>query len=145
MIDLGLPSGTKWACCNEGADSPEQYGNYFTWYDARYFAVPSLAQQQEIVKKCKHTKTVKNGVSGELFTGPNGASIFFPAAGCIWYDDLKSVGTKGYYWSSTLSESNPTGAWFLYFLLESAPNTTPVSTGNGPCELLQSVRIVSND
>ena len=31
MIDLGLPSGTKWACCNVGAHSPEQYGEYYTW------------------------------------------------------------------------------------------------------------------
>ncbi len=30
-VDLGLPSGTKWATCNVGADSPEQYGNYFAW------------------------------------------------------------------------------------------------------------------
>ena len=26
VIDLGLPSGTKWACCNIGALSPEQAG-----------------------------------------------------------------------------------------------------------------------
>lgn len=31
MIDLGLPSGTRWACCNVGADSPEGYGSYFAW------------------------------------------------------------------------------------------------------------------
>ena len=31
MIDLGLPSGTKWACCNVGASSPEEYGDYFAW------------------------------------------------------------------------------------------------------------------
>lgn len=31
MIDLGLPSGTKWACCNVGADKPEGYGGYFAW------------------------------------------------------------------------------------------------------------------
>lgn len=30
-IDLGLPSGTKWACCNVGASSPEQYGGYYAW------------------------------------------------------------------------------------------------------------------
>lgn len=30
-IDLGLPSGTKWACCNVGASSPEGYGNYYAW------------------------------------------------------------------------------------------------------------------
>lgn len=31
MIDLGLPSGTKWACCNVGASAPEDYGNYYAW------------------------------------------------------------------------------------------------------------------
>jgi len=31
MIDLGLPSGTKWACCNVGASSPEDYGGYYAW------------------------------------------------------------------------------------------------------------------
>jgi hypothetical protein len=31
MIDLGLPSGTKWACCNVGANAPEEYGNYYAW------------------------------------------------------------------------------------------------------------------
>ena len=31
MIDLGLPSGTKWACCNVGATKPEGYGGYYAW------------------------------------------------------------------------------------------------------------------
>ena len=31
MIDLGLPSGTLWACCNVGADKPEAYGDYYAW------------------------------------------------------------------------------------------------------------------
>jgi hypothetical protein len=31
MIDLGLPSGTKWACCNVGANTPSEYGDYFAW------------------------------------------------------------------------------------------------------------------
>ena len=31
MIDLGLPSGTKWACCNVGTVIPEGYGSYFAW------------------------------------------------------------------------------------------------------------------
>lgn len=30
-VDLGLPSGTKWATMNVGADSPEDYGDYFAW------------------------------------------------------------------------------------------------------------------
>ena len=30
-VDLGLPSGTLWATCNVGANTPEQYGDYFAW------------------------------------------------------------------------------------------------------------------
>ena len=30
-IDLGLPSGLKWATCNVGANNPEDYGNYYAW------------------------------------------------------------------------------------------------------------------
>ena len=30
-VDLGLPSGLKWAKCNVGASSPEEYGLYFAW------------------------------------------------------------------------------------------------------------------
>ena len=30
-VDLGLPSGTKWATCNMGATTPEGYGNFYAW------------------------------------------------------------------------------------------------------------------
>lgn len=30
-VDLGLPSGMKWATCNIGATLPEEYGDYFSW------------------------------------------------------------------------------------------------------------------
>ena len=30
-VDLGLPSGIKWASCNVGATTPEGYGNYYAW------------------------------------------------------------------------------------------------------------------
>lgn len=30
-IDLGLPSGTKWACCNVGANAPEESGGHYAW------------------------------------------------------------------------------------------------------------------
>ena len=30
-VDLGLPSGIKWATCNVGAEKPEDYGNYYAW------------------------------------------------------------------------------------------------------------------
>lgn len=30
-VDLGLPSGTKWATCNIGTDKFDYYGDYFVW------------------------------------------------------------------------------------------------------------------
>ncbi len=30
-VDLGLPSGIRWASCNVGATAPEDYGNYYAW------------------------------------------------------------------------------------------------------------------
>ena len=30
-VDLGLPSGVKWATCNVGANAPEEYGGYYAW------------------------------------------------------------------------------------------------------------------
>ena len=39
-VDLGLPSGTKWACCNLGAEKPYEDGKYYAWGELeskRYF------------------------------------------------------------------------------------------------------------
>ena len=45
-IDLGLPSGLKWATCNVGANNPEDYGDYFAWGEtttkSEYTTVNSL-------------------------------------------------------------------------------------------------------
>lgn len=35
MIDIGMPSGTKWACCNIGASIQEEYGNFYAWGDVQ--------------------------------------------------------------------------------------------------------------
>ena len=34
-VDLGLPSGLKWASFNLGATAPEEYGDYFAWGDTK--------------------------------------------------------------------------------------------------------------
>ena len=35
FVNLGLPSGTLWATCNIGANSPEEYGDYFAWGETK--------------------------------------------------------------------------------------------------------------
>ena len=34
-VDLGLPSGLKWATCNVGASNPEDYGDYYAWGEVK--------------------------------------------------------------------------------------------------------------
>lgn len=34
-VDLGLPSGLKWAKCNVGANKPEDSGNYYAWGETK--------------------------------------------------------------------------------------------------------------
>ena len=34
-VDLGLPSGLKWATCNVGATKPEEYGGYYAWGETK--------------------------------------------------------------------------------------------------------------
>ncbi len=43
LIDLGLPSGTMWACCNVGASTPEGYGGYYAWGETEEKSFYSIA------------------------------------------------------------------------------------------------------
>ena len=45
-VDLGLPSGTKWATCNVGATSPEESGLFFQWGDTKGYKV-TLGELQD--------------------------------------------------------------------------------------------------
>ena len=38
FVDLGLPSGLKWATCNVGATKPEEFGLYFAWGETQGYA-----------------------------------------------------------------------------------------------------------
>ena len=98
-IDLGLPSGTQWRCCNEGASTPEAYGGYYTF--GQVSSAPTKDQIQELLGYCSSEWTTLNGVNGRKFTGPNGGTIFLPAAGYRWTGEFGNVGSGGYYWSST--------------------------------------------
>ena len=53
FVDLGLPSGTKWATCNVGAETPEAYGDYFAWGETK----PKEKYTWETYKLCKGSDT----------------------------------------------------------------------------------------
>ena len=43
FVDLGLPSGIKWATCNVGATKPEEYGLYFAWGETEGYTAEDVA------------------------------------------------------------------------------------------------------
>ena len=67
--------------------------------------MPTDAEFEELCTKCKWTWTSQGGHNGYKVTGPNGKSIFLPAAGSRYGTDTYGEGVVGYYWSSTLSSS----------------------------------------
>jgi uncharacterized protein (TIGR02145 family) len=76
--------------------------------------LPTKEQLEELMNQCTWTWGAQNGINGYTVTGPNGNSIFFPAAGGRNCDgNVYGVGSYGYYWSSTSNGSE--GAYYLYF------------------------------
>ncbi|MBR4238285.1 MAG: Ig domain-containing protein [Prevotella sp.] len=52
-VDLGLPSGTLWATCNVGANSPEDYGDYFAWGETEGYDSGKTTFYWSTYKWCK--------------------------------------------------------------------------------------------
>ena len=77
--------------------------------------MPTTEQQQELVENCTWTWTTLNGVYGQQGTGPNGNTIFLPAAGERGLESLYYVGSDGFYWSRTLSPADSYDAYGLIF------------------------------
>lgn len=67
-VDLGLPSGTLWATCNIGANSPEEYGDYFAWGDTE----PKDTYNWSTYKWCKGSPTKLTKYCTSSVNGYNG-------------------------------------------------------------------------
>ena len=73
-VDLGLPSGTLWASCNVGADTPESYGDYFAWgetepkttYDWSTYKY-CVGEYDRLTKYCSDTTYGYNGFTDNLY------------------------------------------------------------------------------
>ena len=150
VIDLGLSSGTKWACCNIDAKAPHDIGGFYAWgeteekdvfspknYDnsiGAFFSrvihlddshdvasvkwgdawhMPSLEQLNELIGNCSYKWETVKGMTGMMFVGKNGNSLFLPAGGKKIDFSWNSKGTYGFYWSDT--EYDKSTAHYLYF------------------------------
>ena len=74
-VDLGLPSGTLWATCNVGANSPEEYGDYFAWGETQPKSVYNWSTYQyckgsnkKLTKYCNKSRYGNKGFTDNLTT-----------------------------------------------------------------------------
>lgn len=78
LIDLGLPSGTKWSCCNVGASEPAAMGKLFAY--------------GEIEEKASYTaQNYKFTTTLENFYDNFGAGSLGSIAGNVKYDAARAI------------------------------------------------------
>ncbi|MBQ3239348.1 MAG: hypothetical protein IJA98_09865 [Bacteroidaceae bacterium] len=77
--------------------------------------MPTLSEMQELCSECSWQWTEVNGVKGQKVTGPNGNSIFLPAAGSCEGTEVDGHGSNGLYWSATWIEDDIIGTCWLSF------------------------------
>ena len=74
-VDLGLPSGLLWATCNIGANTPEDYGDYFAWGETQPKGTYNWTTYQycngsnnTLTKYCSNSSCGYNGFTDNLTT-----------------------------------------------------------------------------
>lgn len=143
LVDLGL--STKWAKYNVGATSESEIGGLFGFGDMTGFntsldpanyasadiyktandlayqvfegkvTMPTIADFEELFTLCQKEWVEVEGVSGYKFTGPNGNSIFLPAAGSRTQGATTGIGVEGYYLSGSVNATDNQFAMSYHF------------------------------
>lgn len=165
MVDLGL--STKWAKCNLGASAETEDGALLGFGDLAGFntglmteeyaaadiyrtakdvankvwggraTIPTIGEYEELFRCCKVEWQSQDGIAGYRFTGPNGNSIFMPAAGSRTQAATSAAGIEGHYLSGSV---NPTDSRFAMSYVFTATGNNRTST---PVYQALSVRPVS--
>lgn len=107
FVDLGLPSGRLWAT--------ENAPGFYTFDEAVDTFGELLPRGSAMVELIEESTCIWNDEKKGLdVTGPNGNSIFLPAAGYTWGSpDVKAKDNEGNYW--TRMPRSQTRARYLYF------------------------------
>lgn len=78
--------------------------------------MPTQNEMKDLMTNCTWQWTTLNNVNGCRVTGPNGNSIFLPAAGYRSGEQSWSVGSQGAYWSSCPSKGScDNNAYVIHF------------------------------
>ena len=94
------------------------YGSWVT--------MPTIDEFEELFTECKKewVEDTQNHVAGYKFTGPNGNSIFLPAAGTRTQGNVSGEGLNGYYLSGSINVTDNRFAMAYSFDQNSARRTT---------------------
>ena len=95
------------------------YGSWVT--------MPTIDEFEELFTECKKEwiEDTENHVAGYKFTGPNGNSIFLPAAGTRTQGTVSGEGLNGYYLSGSINATDNRFAMAYSFDKNAARRTAP--------------------
>lgn len=105
--DYGFNGFVDWKRVLEPADDAATVNWGPSW------RIPTFQQIAELYEQCTSRWMTRNGVDGRLVTGPNGNTLFLPAAGRRCEGSLCDA-SAGAYWSRTNDDGY--AAWYLNFI-----------------------------
>ena len=74
LIDLGLPSGTKWSCCNIKATTPEDFGGYYAWGEIEVkgqYDLYNYSYWQDLDEDREFDENELTGIDSDIAGTPN--------------------------------------------------------------------------
>lgn len=105
-VDLGLPSGTKWATTNIGSNSPTQIGSYYEFDSNRAtnvwggnWRIPTRNECIELINNCN----IEDFGTYVKYTGPNGKSITIPTSGYKFNGNILNA-SRACFWTSEMED-----------------------------------------
>ena len=118
-VDLGLPSGLKWATCNVGASSHEQSGLYFAWGETEGFTVEQVTSGVKAFTEDEYNAGPAASISADLTLEQDAAHVNLGGnwrmptkAECqelidncdvTWTDDYNGTGVAGRLYTSRVN------------------------------------------
>ena len=115
-VDLGLPSGLKWATCNIGANNAQDYGLYFAWGETTGYTAEQVTSGVRAFDDASYTASA---ISTDLTVEQDAAHVnlggnwrmptkeefqeLLDNCNVTWTDDYNGTGVKGKVFTSKVN------------------------------------------
>ena len=118
-VNLGLPSGLKWATCNVGANKPEDYGLYFAWGETTGYTADQVENGERSFSSSEYFSGPAASISADLTLAQDAAHVnlggnwrmptddefeeLLDNCDAAWTDDYNGTGAKGRIFTSKIN------------------------------------------